>query len=186
MNCSMNLPAYPTTASSRMPGIRPAGLTGAAVGAGVAGAGVRRAELAMDLPLSRDRSYQGMVFRMPKRTSNAAASASRTAQESRETRRSGDELDICGYSYEERLNGMRGLNFREERKLATTTGGEPVHSAARDGRSGIVHKADFTIAPKTTQGSPPPENPSVPNRSVIPTVAYPDFLPRRTGQGHVC
>src|ERR1700722_20929884 len=109
MNCSMNLPAYPTTASSRMPGIRPAGLTGAAVGAGVAGAGVRRAELAMDLPLSRDRSYQGMVFRMPKRTSNAAASASRTAQESRETRRSGDDLDICGYSYGDCLNGMRGL-----------------------------------------------------------------------------
>src|ERR1700722_13957167 len=138
-----------------MPGMRRAGLTGAAVGAGVAGAGVRRAELAMELPLSRDRSYQGMVFRMPKRTSTAAASASRTAQESRETRRSGDDLDICGYSYGDCLNGMRGLNFCEERKLATTTGGEPAHSDARDGRSGIVHKADFTIAPKTMQGGPP-------------------------------
>src|ERR1700722_20730954 len=138
-----------------MPGMRPAAVAGGAAGASVVGAGVRIAGLAMDLPLSRDRSYQGIVFRMPKRTSNAAASASRTAHESRETRRSGDELDICGYSYEERLNGMRELNFREERKLATTTGGEPVHSAARDDRNGIVHRADFTIAPKATQGSLP-------------------------------
>jgi hypothetical protein len=47
------------------------------------------------------------------------------------------------------------LNFSEERKLATTTGGEPVHSDARENRNGIVHEADFTTAPKAMQGSPP-------------------------------
>jgi hypothetical protein len=88
-------------------------------------------------------------------------------------RRSGDELDICGYSYGDCLNGMRGLNFSEERKLATTTGGEPVHSDVRDGRNGNVHEADCTIATKGIQVGLPQKvlRFLIPNRSVIPTVA---------------
>src|SRR6202034_3307891 len=54
MNCSRNLPAYPTTASSRIPGMSPAALAGFVDSIGAAGAGVRKAELAMSLPLSRE------------------------------------------------------------------------------------------------------------------------------------
>jgi hypothetical protein len=115
-----------------------------------------------------------------------------------------------------------GIEFQRRKKLATTTGGEPVHSDARECRNGIVHEADFTTALKGTQASlmhrivlPNPSAPKQnchPDRSaakwrdllfsfnpshlkldgsatlpfVIPTEAYPDFLLRSTGQGHVC
>jgi hypothetical protein len=68
-----------------------------------------------------------------------------------------------------------GLNFSEERRLATTTGGEPVHSDAREGRNSNVHEADFIIAPKGTQASLMPELSflTLPllSRIVIPTEA---------------
>jgi hypothetical protein len=57
------------------------------------------AELAIGLPLSIERNYQGTDLKIPKRTTSAAAKASRTAQLSRETRRSGDGLAIWEYSF---------------------------------------------------------------------------------------
>src|SRR6202035_6174963 len=41
---------------------------------------------------------------------------------------------------------------RETEKLATTTGGEPVHNACGD-RRGRIHRVDVSTAPKRMQGS---------------------------------
>jgi hypothetical protein len=53
----------------------------------------------MGRPLSSERNYQGTDFKIPKRTTSAAAKASRTAQVSREMRRSGDGLAMWEYSF---------------------------------------------------------------------------------------
>jgi hypothetical protein len=62
-----------------------------------------------------------MFFKTPKRTSSTAANASRTAQVSREMRRSGDGWDIYEYSYGEKPKKVL-QGFEQERGLATTTG----------------------------------------------------------------
>src|SRR5580704_13753494 len=93
--------------------MRPAALAGGAVSVLTAEADVRMAELAMGLPLSGDHGYQGMDFTIPKRTRRAAASASRTAQVSRETRRSGDESAIWEYSCEACC--VYGISVRKEK-----------------------------------------------------------------------
>src|SRR5271170_328058 len=93
-----------------------------------------------------------MVFRTSKRTSRAAASASRTAQVSRETRLSSDGCDMwkysCGGLY--LCKGIR-LELQRGRKLATTTGGEPVHADARNSMLGKVHERTLAWPPTRLQ-----------------------------------
>jgi hypothetical protein len=58
---------------------------------------------------------------------------------------------------------MRELNFSGERKLATTTGGEPVQSDAREASNGRVHEADFTTPPNGMQTGKETADPSAPS-----------------------
>src|SRR5579859_3201782 len=123
--------------------MRAAALAGGAVSVFIVGAGVLIAELAISLPLSTERNYQGTDFKIPKRTTSAAADASRTAQVSRERRRNSDGLAMWEYS----LGAGFTREFQQEtERLATTTGGEPVHDAS-GGRPGSVHKPATSIAP---------------------------------------
>jgi hypothetical protein len=129
--------------------MRAAALAGGAVSVFIVGADVLMAELAIGLPLSSEHSYHGTDFTTPKRTSRAAANASRTAQVSRETRRNGDGLVMKEYS----CGACCIKEFqRETERLATTTGGEPVHDACGR-RRGRVHGIEVSIAIKRMQGT---------------------------------
>jgi len=101
--------------------------------------------------ISRDhfRSYQGIVLRMPKRTSRAAASATRTAQVSRERRLTGAGVDMGNTPMAAVL-----LSFSEEVRrglAATTTGGEPASQDECDGLFAAVHAEKSSIAPYRMQ-----------------------------------
>jgi hypothetical protein len=131
--------------------MRAAALAGGGVSVFIVGADVLMAELAIDLPLSCEHSYQGTDFTIPKRTSRAAAKARSTAQVSREMRRNGDGLAMLEYSC-----GTCWIKEfqRETEMLATTTGGEPVHDHARNGVFCTVHVTQASIASGGMQGTP--------------------------------
>src|SRR6202795_2891593 len=104
MKCSMNLPAYPTIASSTIPGSNPRKRLDKTEGSvATEFAALDTPELAIEnLFLMRWCGYQGRVFRIPTRTSSAAMRATRTASESIERKRGRSRWDIfcCSSCYE--------------------------------------------------------------------------------------